>query len=70
METYWRWERNPALLVGCGRRQPESLEARTEGMAHQLRGDGIRFTAYDLGAEAPDPARAATLLPGPSVITA
>ncbi|WP_456302068.1 hypothetical protein [Streptomyces cyaneofuscatus] len=56
METYWRWEQDPALLVGYGRRQPESLEARTEGMARQLRGDNIRFTVYDLATGVPVPA--------------
>lgn len=70
METYWRWEQDPVLLVGYGRQQPESLEARTEGMAHQLHGDNIRFTVYDLTGEQPVPAGVATLLPDPSVRTA
>ncbi|MFE9010161.1 GNAT family N-acetyltransferase [Streptomyces cyaneofuscatus] len=70
VETYWRWEQDPALLVGYGRRQPESLEARTEGMAHQLRGDNIRFTVYDLATGSPVPAGVATPLPDPSVRTA
>ncbi|MDT3395785.1 GNAT family protein [Streptomyces sp. B1866] len=70
VETYWRWEQDPALLVGYGRQQPESLESRTEGMAHQLRGDNIRFTIYDLSAGEPVPAGVATLLPDESVRTA
>ncbi|MFF2718811.1 GNAT family N-acetyltransferase [Streptomyces sp. NPDC058011] len=70
VETYWRWEQAPALLVGYGRQQPESLEVRTEGMAHQLRGDNIRFTVYDLTIGSPVPAGVATLLPDPSVRTA
>lgn len=70
METYWRWEQDPALLVGYGRQQPESLEARTEGMVHQLRGDNIRFTVYDLATGSPVPAGVATLLPDSSVRTA
>ncbi|MFF7625113.1 GNAT family N-acetyltransferase [Streptomyces cyaneofuscatus] len=70
VETYWRWEQDPALLVGYGRRQPESLEARTEGMAHQLRGDNIRFTVYNLTTGSPVPAGVATLLPDSSVRTA
>ncbi|MFJ9605875.1 GNAT family N-acetyltransferase [Kitasatospora sp. NPDC101176] len=70
VETYWRWEQDPALLVGYGRQQPESLEARTEGMQHQLRGDNIRFTVYDLTGDTPVPAGVATLLPDHSVRTA
>ncbi|KAB2594517.1 GNAT family N-acetyltransferase [Streptomyces arboris] len=70
VETYWRWEQDPALLVGYGRQQPESLEARMEGMAHQLRGDNIRFTVYDLATGSPVPAGVATLPPDPSVRTA
>ncbi|MFF3112516.1 GNAT family N-acetyltransferase [Kitasatospora sp. NPDC057904] len=70
VETYWRWEQDPALLVGYGRQQPESLEARTEGIAAQLRGDNIRFTVYDLAGGAPVPVGVVTLLPDPSVRTA
>ncbi|MET9770243.1 GNAT family protein [Streptomyces sp. NPDC006415] len=70
VETYWRWEQDPALLVGYGRQQPVSLEARTEGIAHQLRGDNIRFTVYDLATGTPVPAGVATLLPDASVRTA
>ncbi|MFJ2111254.1 MULTISPECIES: GNAT family N-acetyltransferase [unclassified Streptomyces] len=70
VETYWRWEQDPALLVGYGRQAPESLEARIEGMAHQLRGENIRFTIYDLTSGTPAPAGVATLLPDHSVRTA
>ncbi|MFH8482167.1 GNAT family N-acetyltransferase [Streptomyces sp. NPDC018055] len=70
METYWRWEQDPALPVGYGRQHPEPLAARTEGMAHQLRGDSIRFTVYDLTTGHPVPAGVATLLPDSSVRTA
>lgn len=70
VETYWRWEQDPALLVGYGRQRPESLEARTEGMAAQLRGDNIRFIVYDLAGEAPVPVGVVTLLPDPAVRTA
>ncbi|MFB7915438.1 GNAT family N-acetyltransferase [Streptomyces sp. NPDC056061] len=70
VETYWCWEQDPALLVGYGRQSPESLEARTEGMAHQLRGENIRFTIYDLSTDTPTPAGVATLLPDHSVRTA
>ncbi|WP_445402976.1 GNAT family N-acetyltransferase [Streptomyces sp. LE64] len=70
VETYWRWEQDPALLVGYGRQTPESLEARTEGMAHQLRGGNPRFTVYDLTSGEPVPAGVTTLLPDDSVRTA
>ncbi|WP_257786959.1 GNAT family N-acetyltransferase [Streptomyces physcomitrii] len=70
VDTYWQWEQDPTLLVGYGRQSPQSLEARTEGMAHQLRGDNIRFTIYDLCSSTPTPAGVATLLPDHSVRTA
>ncbi|KOX34351.1 acetyltransferase [Streptomyces sp. NRRL F-6491] len=70
VETYWRWEQDPALLVGYGRQAPESLEARAEGMAHQLRGENVRFTVYDLSGAVPVPAGVATLLPDHQVRTA
>lgn len=70
VETYWRWEQDPALLVGYGRQTPESLEARTEGMAHQLRGENVRFTVYDLSGDEPVPVGVTTLLPDESVRTA
>ncbi|MER6842807.1 GNAT family N-acetyltransferase [Streptomyces platensis] len=70
VETYWRWEQDPTLLVGYGRQAPESLEARTEGMAHQLRGENIRFTIYDRTSGEPVPAGIATLLPDHAVRTA
>lgn len=56
-ELYWRWEQDPAVLVGYGRQTPESLEARTEGLAHQLAGlsDNPRFTVYDTGRDTPEP---------------
>ncbi|MFF7637268.1 GNAT family N-acetyltransferase [Kitasatospora sp. NPDC008050] len=70
VETYWRWEQDPALLVGYGRQSPESLEARTEGMAHQLRGGNLRFTVYDLSTGEPVPVGVTTLLPDHAVRTA
>lgn len=70
VETYWRWEQDPALLVGYGRQAPESLEARVEGMAHQLKGQNLRFTVYDLGGADPVPVGVATLLPDHQVRTA
>ncbi|MFF6793229.1 GNAT family N-acetyltransferase [Streptomyces filamentosus] len=69
-ETYWRWEQDPTLMVGYGRQVPESLEARAEGMAHQLRGANIRFTVYDLAGDEPVPVGVTTLLPDDSVRTA
>ncbi|WP_443043091.1 GNAT family N-acetyltransferase [Streptomyces sp. NBC_00370] len=70
VETYWRWEQDPGLMIGYGRQAPESLEARTEGMAAQLRGGNIRFTVYDTTAETPTPVGVTTLLPDDSVRTA
>ncbi|MFD3422883.1 GNAT family N-acetyltransferase [Streptomyces decoyicus] len=70
VETYWRWEQDPTLLVGYGRQAPESLEARTEGMTHQLRGENIRFTIYHLDSGEPVPVGVATLLPDHAVRTA
>ncbi|MGW4722415.1 GNAT family N-acetyltransferase [Streptomyces sp. NPDC004291] len=70
VDTYWRWEQDPALLVGYGRQAPESLEARTEGMARQLRGENVRFTVYDVGGDEPVPVGVATLLPDHQVRTA
>lgn len=70
METYWRWEQDPALLVGYGRQGPESLEARTDGMTQQLHGDNLRFTIYELASGAPVPVGVTTLLPDHSVRTA
>nr|WP_237523328.1 GNAT family protein [Streptomyces sp. SID8350] len=70
VETYWRWEQDRALLVSNGRQQPGSLEARTEGLAHQLRRGNIRFTVYGLATGGPVPAGVAALLPGPAVRTA
>lgn len=70
IETYWAWEQDPSLLIGYGRQAPESLEARTEGMAHQLRGSNMRFTVYDLGDGEPMPVGVTTLLPDEAVRTA
>lgn len=70
VETYWRWEQDPALLVGYGRQEPESLESRSEGMTHQLRGGNIRFTVYDRASGEPVPVGVATLLPDHAVRTA
>ncbi|MEU4076628.1 GNAT family N-acetyltransferase [Streptomyces venezuelae] len=70
VETYWRWEQDPALMVGYGRQSPESLEARTEGIAHQLRGSNIRFTVYEVAGERSVPVGVTTLLPDDAVRTA
>ncbi|MFD7430203.1 GNAT family N-acetyltransferase [Streptomyces sp. NPDC059818] len=70
VETYWRWEQDPTLMVGYGRQVPESLEARTEGMAHQVRGTNPRFTVYDLAGDRPVPVGVSTLLPDDAVRTA
>ncbi|WP_406453584.1 GNAT family N-acetyltransferase [Streptomyces sp. NBC_00876] len=70
VETYWRWEQDPTLMVGYGRQVPESLEARSEGMTHQLRGSNLRFTVYDLAGDVPVPVGVSTLLPDEAVRTA
>ncbi|MDD9376515.1 GNAT family protein [Streptomyces sp. ZAF1911] len=70
VETYWQWEQDPTLMVGYGRQTPESLEARTEGMQHQLRGSNLRFTVYDLAGAEPVPVGVTTLLPDDAVRTA
>ncbi|MFE7623744.1 GNAT family N-acetyltransferase [Streptomyces sp. NPDC057509] len=70
VETYWRWEQEPTLMVGYGRQAPESVEARAEGMAHQLQGANLRFTVYDLTEGAPVPVGVSTLLPDEAVRTA
>ncbi|MFF2374904.1 GNAT family N-acetyltransferase [Streptomyces xiamenensis] len=70
VETYWRWEQDPAVMIGYGRQAPESLEARVEGMRQQQAGGNIRFTIYDLTDGGPSPAGVATLLPDLGVRTA
>ncbi|MEE4489697.1 GNAT family N-acetyltransferase [Streptomyces sp. BE230] len=70
LETYWRWEQDPGLLVGYGRQSPQSLQTRAEGMAAQLSGSNIRFTVYDTAKETPIPVGVTTLLPDDSVRTA
>ncbi|OKJ76610.1 GNAT family N-acetyltransferase [Streptomyces sp. CB02460] len=70
VETYWKWEQDPTVMVGYGRQVPESLEARAEGMQHQLRGANARFTVYDLAGAEPVPVGVTTLLPDESVRTA
>ncbi|NEC65118.1 GNAT family protein [Streptomyces sp. SID9727] len=70
VETYWKWEQDPTVMVGYGRQVPESLEARAEGMQHQLRGANFRFTVYDLTEPEPVPVGVTTLLPDESVRTA
>ncbi|AXI79809.1 GNAT family N-acetyltransferase [Peterkaempfera bronchialis] len=72
MEQYWRWEQDPRSLVGYGRQTPESLEARTEGMAHQLRdlADLPRFTVYDTSRDEAEPVGTTALIIDHAVRTA
>ncbi len=67
--TYWRWENEPGVILGYGRQVPESLETRTDGYGHQVRGslNQVRFTVYDHEAE---PIGLATLLVDHHVRTA
>lgn len=69
--TYWRWENDPAVIMGYGRQVPESIETRTEGYTHQARAsmNQARFTVYDLTNE-PTPAGLTTLLIDHQVRTA
>ncbi|MFE9638962.1 GNAT family N-acetyltransferase [Nocardiopsis alba] len=64
VDQYWRWEQDPAVLVGYGRQTPDSLENRREGYQHQARGtdDQLRFTVFDLTGEKPVPVGTATVL--------
>ncbi|MFV2172554.1 GNAT family N-acetyltransferase [Actinomadura sp. LOL_016] len=64
VDSYWRWEQDPAALVGYGRQTPDSLDNRREGFQHQARGtdDQLRFTVYDLTAATPSPAGTTAVL--------
>ncbi|HEY9476748.1 MAG TPA: GNAT family protein [Mycobacteriales bacterium] len=55
VETYWRWENDPVVMIGYGRQVPESLEARRAGLEQQLHGDQAHFTVYDLVGPEPRP---------------
>ncbi|MFE0775723.1 GNAT family N-acetyltransferase [Streptomyces sp. NPDC058861] len=70
VETYWRWEQDPTVMVGYGRQVPVSLESRKEGMGHQLLGSNIRFTVYDMAHDKAVPVGVTTLLPDDSTRTA
>ncbi len=64
MDLYWRWEQNPAVIIGYGRQTPESLDARREGYEHQARGTDsqARFTIYDLTGRDPVPVGTTALI--------
>jgi diamine N-acetyltransferase len=69
--AYWEWENDPGAILGYGRQVPDSLENRTEGYGHQVRGalNQVRFTVYDLEGE-PSPVGLSTLLVDHQVRTA
>jgi diamine N-acetyltransferase len=69
--AYWEWENDPGAILGYGRQVPDSLENRTEGYGHQVRGalNQVRFTVYDLDGE-PSPVGLSTLLVDHQVRTA
>lgn len=71
-ELYWRWEQDPGVLVGYGRQTPESLEARIEGLAHQLASlsETPRFTVYDTSGDEPVPVGTTVLYIDQAVRTA
>lgn len=55
-ELYWRWEQDPAVMVGMGQQAPITLDLRRDGAQHQARDEGdLRFTVYDMTAAAPEP---------------
>ena len=64
VDQYWRWEQDPAVLVGYGRQTPDSLDNRREGYQHQARGtdDQLRFTVYDLTSDTPTPVGTTSVL--------
>jgi diamine N-acetyltransferase len=64
VESYWRWENDPRVLVGYGQQTPESLQARTEGIGHQVKRttNQARFTIYDLTGPEPAPVGTTALL--------
>lgn len=64
VESYWRWENNPRVLVGYGRQTPESLEARTVGVGYQVKStdNQARFTVYDLTGTEPTPVGTTSLV--------
>ncbi len=64
VDQYWRWEQEPAVIIGYGRQTPDSLENRREGLDHQMRGtdDQLRFTVYDLTSPVPTPVGTSAVL--------
>jgi len=48
VESYWRWDNEPATVLGYGRQTPDSLESRIEIVDSQLANtsDQARFTVY------------------------
>lgn len=64
VDRYWRWEQDPAVLVGYGRQTPDSLDNRREGYQHQARGtdDQLRFTVYDVTTITPTPVGTTAIL--------
>ncbi|MFD7414447.1 hypothetical protein [Kitasatospora purpeofusca] len=55
--------------MAYGRQRPESLEARAERMAQQLRSDNIRFTVHERAGDAAVPVGVASLPPDPATRT-
>lgn len=64
VESYWRWENDPRVLVGYGQQTPESLQARTDGIGHQVKrtDNQARFTIYDLTSPQPQPVGTTALI--------
>jgi diamine N-acetyltransferase len=72
VEDYWRWDNDPAVILGYGRQTPESLESREQIVDSQLRNtsDQIRFTVYLLNDPQPQPVGLSSLLIDHQVRTA
>jgi RimJ/RimL family protein N-acetyltransferase len=57
VESYWRWENEPRVMVGYGRQNPESLIERTAGVNSQVKytDNQARFTIYTTSGGTPVP---------------
>ncbi|MFJ5734010.1 GNAT family N-acetyltransferase [Streptomyces microflavus] len=56
LETYLRWESDPASMIGFGHQVPLSLDRRRQWLEVQLSNESMaRFTVYDLSRDVPEP---------------
>ena len=62
LDTYLRWDNDPAVMRGYGRPGPITRDERAAGLDAQLAGTNMHFTLYALAADhAPTPVGTATL---------